>query len=217
MRAAAARRREQAKLQADLLALQKEQASVWRVPEGVTDPFLALAWAVHATFEHCIRLQAKLMQEQPEALFWGKTRTERQLGNGIAGSFANVRKEAKPSVLATTYQQERDRLAEYSSLAIRAGLRERRQELDQAEATLMAQWFRAVLEDPRFEATVAQRELAGELAAEHLRRLDGGSVDAHQTGVGGPAPQRRQADSTHRASGHDSGSHEHYPNGNTGE
>lgn len=83
--------------------------------------------------------------------------------------------EAKPHILVTLYNQECDRRNAVAAAALKAGVDQRRVEIEQQRAELMADMVRRLVEDPELDLTAAQRVLALRKAAGHLRLIEGGN------------------------------------------
>ena len=80
--------------------------------------------------------------------------------------------EAKPHVLVVMYETERKHLALVAVAAAKAGVEERRVELEAERGELIAEVFRRMIDDLKLPA--AKREEAMVTAARHLRALPGG-------------------------------------------
>lgn len=83
--------------------------------------------------------------------------------------------EAKPNVLVQLYNQERQHLAVVVALALKNGIEQRRIDLEQERASVMADVFRHVFEDPDLDLPKEKRRIAMSTAAKHLR-LAGGTA-----------------------------------------
>lgn len=79
--------------------------------------------------------------------------------------------EVKPHILVQLYNQERDRLAHYAELCIKAGVAERQVKVAEAEATMMAACITGALSDPRAGLTAPQREKVRAIVIERFRQL----------------------------------------------
>lgn len=77
--------------------------------------------------------------------------------------------EAKPHILVQLYNDERKHLTDVAASALKAGVDQRRVELEQERASLMADIFRRVFEDPGLELTAQQQRAGMMTAAKHLR------------------------------------------------
>jgi hypothetical protein len=98
-------------------------------------------------------------------------------GAGIAGPDDPLKWTARRNVIVAMYDDERDRLARFSKLALDAGLERRRVELAENQAGLVATVIMGLLDSPRLGLTREQRDLGRRLAGGHLRLLSG-AVDA---------------------------------------
>lgn len=91
--------------------------------------------------------------------------------------------EGKKHVLVQMYDEERERLAKFSKLAIDAAIAERRLELAEIEALRLAQVIIATVDDPQLGLTREQRELARRIAGQQMRFLST-PIEATSTPVG---------------------------------
>lgn len=82
--------------------------------------------------------------------------------------------EAKPHVLVALYNEERKHLAAVAAAALKAGVDQRRVELEQQRGALIADVFRRVFADPELGLEPEKRRQAMTTAARHLRLVAGG-------------------------------------------
>lgn len=71
------------------------------------------------------------------------------------------------------YNEERDRLARFSKLAVEAGLAERMVKVAEQQAETFLRVLIALIDDPRLGLSADQRRLGRALGAEHLRAVSG--------------------------------------------
>lgn len=79
--------------------------------------------------------------------------------------------DARRHILVTMYDDERERLANFSRWALAAGAEERRVALAEGQGARIVDVIVATLDDPSLGLTPAQREAGRHAAAQHLRSL----------------------------------------------
>src|SRR5690625_228354 len=160
VKAAAARRRAQAEA-AKALAL-------FGAPKDV-EPSQALLDLVHWTageVEYWREQVRALAEQDPAALTWGKTR-EKTGGQDVGDTY-----EAKPHVAYVMLYAAQDRLAQYATAALKAGVEERRVRLAESQGSLVADVIRRILDALGLDER--QRELVPQVVPAQLRLLAGG-------------------------------------------
>lgn len=134
VKAAAARRLEMA---AATRAAARELAALGE-PIAV-DPAAALLQLVHYKAGEVAWLRAMVQTEDLDDLVWGVTREK------VGGDDAGTTREAKPSIWWAMLRSAEDQLADYSSRAIKAGLDERRIEMEHEQGVMVAGMVERVL------------------------------------------------------------------------
>lgn len=113
---------------------------------------------------------ARIADEDPDSLTWGKTKHEEGVGVGEDGGYGSKTvEEAAPPVAYRMLESAQDRLAKYAAAALRAGVQERQIKLAEDQGALVAQVIRSVLDD--LQLTVEQAERVSEVVPRHLRLL----------------------------------------------
>lgn len=79
--------------------------------------------------------------------------------------------EAKPHILVQLYNAERKHLKDVAAEALKAGVEQRRVEIEQERATLVADVMRAIFDDPELGLDREQRHAGMRVAARHLRAV----------------------------------------------
>src|SRR5690625_2244976 len=159
-KAAAARRREQ--------EAAERAVALFGAPKDV-EPSQALLDLVHWTageVEYWREQVRQLAEQEPGALTWGKTR-EKTGGQDIGDTY-----EAKPAIQYVMLYAAQDRLAQYATAALKAGVEERRVRLAEQQGSLVAEAIRRILD--ALQLTEAQRELVPQVVPEQLRLIASG-------------------------------------------
>lgn len=159
VKAAAARRRAQAEA--------AKAVALFGAPKDV-EPSQALLDLVHWTageVEYWREQVRALAAEDPEALTWGKTR-EKTGGQDVGDTY-----EAKPNIAYVMLYAAQDRLAQYATAALKAGVEERRVRLAEQQGGLVAEAIRRILD--ALDLTEAQRELVPTVVPQQLRLIAG--------------------------------------------
>ncbi|MGC0144925.1 HGGxSTG domain-containing protein [Pseudactinotalea sp. Z1732] len=160
VKAAAARRRQQ--------EAAARAVALFGAPRDV-DPAQALLDLVHWTageVEYWREQVRALAVEDPSSLTWGITREKS--GGDDYGTTA----EAKPNVAYVMLYAAQDRLAQYATAALKAGVAERQVRLAETQGALVAGAVRAILEALGLSAE--QWALVPQVVPEQLRLLAGG-------------------------------------------
>lgn len=108
---------------------------------------------------------AEIAETDRSQLVWGRTREK------SGGDDYGTTHEAAPNIWLTLWNDERDRLARVSAVAIKAGIEERRVQLAEQHGALIADVIRRILS--RLDLTAAQQTLVGEVVPQELRALAG--------------------------------------------
>lgn len=126
------------------------------------EPEEAIFSMIRVTAGNVILLQDLVAQLEPK------------LGpDGIAGRTGNERvtNEAKPHVLVSMYNEERDRLVRFSKVAAEIGLSDRMVRLAESQAEMLVKIITAIIDDPELALSGEQRKAGRSVAARHLRAV----------------------------------------------
>ncbi|GAA3399390.1 HGGxSTG domain-containing protein [Pseudarthrobacter polychromogenes] len=134
------------------------------------DPGKALLDEIHWTAGHVAWLREKVQELQNDDLVWGRTQTDQ--GVGPQGVVDVTTEKAGPSVWYELYMKERDHLAKVCSLALRAGIEERKVKLAESQGALVADAIRRILN--ALGLSLEQQRLVPEIVPRELRALAGG-------------------------------------------
>lgn len=166
VKAAAARRR--AEEQA------AKAVALFGAPKDV-EPSQALLDLVHWTageVEYWREQVRALAAEDPAALTWGLTDHER--GVGPQGPIDKTTHQARPNIAYVMLYAAQDRLAQYATAALKAGVEERRVRLAESQGSLVADVIRRILD--ALALTPEQQQLVPTVVPAQLRALAGGAV-----------------------------------------
>lgn len=134
------------------------------------DPGKALLDEIHWTAGHVAWLRSKVQELQDSELTWGRTQTDN--GVGPQGPVDTVTEKAVPNTWYQLYMAEREHLAKVCSLALRAGIEERKVKLAESQGLLVADVIRRIL--GALGLTPAQQLLVPEIVPRELRALAAG-------------------------------------------
>jgi len=134
------------------------------------DPGKALLDEIHWTAGHVAWLRSKVQELQDSELTWGRTQTD--TGVGPQGPVDTVTEKAAPNTWYQLYMAEREHLAKVCSLALRAGIEERKVKLAESQGLLVADVIRRIL--GALGLTPAQQLLVPEIVPRELRALAAG-------------------------------------------
>lgn len=163
--AATARRRAEADAREQML----RAVTTLGLPIDV-DPGKALLDEIHWTAGHVAWLRSKVQELQDSELTWGRTQTD--TGVGPQGPVDTVTEKAAPNTWYQLYMAEREHLAKVCSLALRAGIEERKVKLAESQGLLVADVIRRIL--GALGLTPAQQLLVPEIVPRELRALAAG-------------------------------------------
>lgn len=159
VKAAAARRVAEAAVQREMTAAVKTLG----LPIDI-DPGKALLDEIHWTAGHVQWLRDKVQELEGDALVWGKS-LHRE-GVGPEGPVDVSDHKAGPNTWYQLYMAEREHLAKVCSLALKAGIEERKVKLAESQGLLVAEVIRRILgslglsaEQQLLVPTVVPREL----------------------------------------------------------
>lgn len=107
------------------------------------DPAAALLRVVSSTHAEVLYLEQRVAELDDQDLAWGKVQHEK--GVGPEGPIDKTTEKATEHVLVTQLRDARDRLARYSTMALRAGIEERRVRMAEDNAALIAGAIQRVL------------------------------------------------------------------------
>ena len=134
------------------------------------DPGKALLDEIHWTAGHVAWLRSKVQELKGDELVWGRTEYRDKIGGEDAG-ITNV-EQAGANVWYQLYLKEREHLAKVCSLALRAGIEERKVKLAESQGLLVADVIRRIL--GALGLTPAQQLLVPEIVPRELRALAAG-------------------------------------------
>lgn len=134
------------------------------------DPGKALLDEIHWTAGHVAWLRAKVQELEDDALVWGRSQTE--VGVGPEGPIDKVTEKAGAATWYELYMREREHLAKVCSLALKAGIEERKVKLAESQGLLVADVIRRIL--GALGLTPAQQLLVPEIVPRELRALAAG-------------------------------------------
>jgi hypothetical protein len=150
-------------------------------------PTEALLEEVRWTAGHVQWLRRKVQELEDQALIWGTTRTETEMGAslqidvtggdvaGVGSVPANkVIQTAAPSLWYDLYERERKHLVAVASAALKAGVEERRVRLAEQQGDLVAEVIRRILE--ALNLTAEQQALVPIIVPQQLRLIAGGAA-----------------------------------------
>jgi hypothetical protein len=128
------------------------------------DPGKALLDEIHWTAGHVQWLRDKVQELEGDALVWGKS-LHRE-GVGPEGPVDVSDHKAAPNTWYQLYMAEREHLAKVCSLALKAGIEERKVKLAESQGLLVAEAIRRILgalglsaEQQLLVPTIVPREL----------------------------------------------------------
>ncbi|MDQ0756090.1 hypothetical protein [Arthrobacter sp. B3I4] len=136
------------------------------------DPGKALLDEIHWTAGHVAWLRDKVQELQDDDLVWGRASTE--VGIGPEGPIDKTTEKADASVWYQLYLKEREHLAKVCSLALRAGIEERKVKLAESQGLLVADAIRRIL--GALGLTPEQQELVPVIVPRELRALASGNA-----------------------------------------
>lgn len=131
------------------------------------DPAKALLDEIHWTAGHVEWLRGKVQEIEDDDLVWGKV-LHRE-GIGPEGPVDVSDHKAGASIWYELYMKERDHLAKVCSLALRAGIEERKVKLAESQGLLVAEVIRRIL--IALGLTPEQQLLVPEIVPRELRAL----------------------------------------------
>lgn len=179
VRAARARREQEAEA--------AKQVATLGLPMDIS-PTEALLQEVQWTAGHVQWLRTKVAELDEQALVWGTTRTETEVGGalriGLDGDDGvtsvdsapsnKVIQTAAPSLWYDLYERERRHLVAVCSAALKAGVEERRVRLAESQGDLVATAIRRILD--ALALTPDQQALVGTVVPRELRLIAGGAA-----------------------------------------
>lgn len=136
------------------------------LPQDI-DPGKALLDEIARTYGAVKWLEGKVRELEPNELVWG--RVSHEIGIGPEGPIDKVTDKAEFNAWYRLYCEERDRLSRVATLALKAGIEERRVRLAESQGDLVAQAIRSILD--ALNLTPAQLELVPVIVPQTLRSL----------------------------------------------
>jgi hypothetical protein len=134
------------------------------------DPGKALLDEIHWTAGHVAWLRSKVQELEGDELVWGKV-LHRE-GVGPEGPVDVSDHKSAPNTWYQLYMAEREHLAKVCSLALKAGIEERKVKLAESQGLLVADVIRRIL--GALGLTPAQQLLVPEIVPRELRALAAG-------------------------------------------
>jgi hypothetical protein len=165
------------------LRLERERAeqavATFGLPREI-DPFDALKEELARTAGHVAWLQEIIAEMEPVDLVWGETSEEASAtigtGTGAKGddSMSNTsssRSEAGLTTWLKIYQDERRHYVTVAATAIKCGIAEREVKLLEQQGKMIADIFRAFINDPELAVEPEVRQTMLVVASKHLRAV----------------------------------------------
>lgn len=122
-----------------------------------------IAW----THAHVLWLRSKVQELEPDELTWGKVDHEERYGP--LGAIDKTTQKAAPNVWYQLYMTEREHLAKVSTMALRAGIEERRVKLAEEQGNMVAAVVNRILN--ALNLSPAQWEQVPEVVPREFRAL----------------------------------------------
>lgn len=141
----------------------------------IVDPFDALLGEVHESAGN-VGFYRSLIRElgiHPEALGENEEpliETGLAVKKGIYGP--DINGYESPHVLVKMYNDERDRLAKVSKMAIDCGIAERQVRLAERQGEMLVNIIILLLQDPRLQLSQEKQQMGRRVAGELMRRAD---------------------------------------------
>lgn len=142
------------------------------------DPFVGLKEEIARTAGHIAWLDGIIGEMEPIDLVWGEASDEHTTSEGTGMGLKGLdttteahthRAEAGLSVWLRLYQDERKHFVQVCKTAIQCGLAEREVKILEAQGKLLADVFRAFIDDPELALDADTRQRMRQIASRHLR------------------------------------------------
>lgn len=135
------------------------------------DPAQALLQEIRISHAHVKWLRTKVAEAEPNELVWGITKTE--VGKGAQGPVDMTVQEAGFNTRYTLYTKEREHFAKLTTMALKAGIEQRRIELEEQKAELVVVALNQIF--AALNLTKIQADMLTTIVPNALRQLTGGT------------------------------------------
>lgn len=135
------------------------------------DPAEALLQEIRISHAHVQWLRTKVAEVEPNELVWGITKTE--VGIGAQGPVDTTVQEAGFNTWYTLYTKEREHFAKLTTMALKAGIEQRRIELEEQKAELVVVALKQIF--AALNLSKVQADMLPTIVPNALRQLTGGT------------------------------------------
>lgn len=135
------------------------------------DPAEALLQEIRISHAHVQWLRAKVAEVEPNELVWGITKTES--GIGAQGPVDVTVEEAGFHTWYKLYTTEREHFAKLTTMALKAGIEQRRIELEEQKADLVVVALKQIF--AQLNLSKLQADMLPTIVPNALRQLTGGT------------------------------------------
>lgn len=135
------------------------------------DPAQALLQEIRISHAHVRWLRTKVSEVEPNELVWGITKTE--VGIGAQGPVDMTVQEAGFNTWYTLYTKEREHFAKLTTMALKAGIEQRRIELEEQKAELVVVALKQIF--AQLNLSKLQADMLPTIVPNALRQLTGGT------------------------------------------
>lgn len=136
------------------------------------DPAQALLQEIRISYAHVQWLRTKVAEVEPNELVWGITKTE--AGIGAQGPVDMTVQEAGFSTWYRIYLTEREHFAKLTTMALKAGIEQRRIELEEQKAELVVVALKQIF--AQLNLSKLQADMLPTIVPNALRQLTGGTA-----------------------------------------
>lgn len=135
------------------------------------DPAQALLQEIRISHAHVQWLRERVAEVEPNELVWGITKTE--VGIGAQGPVDMTVQEAGFSTWYRIYLTEREHFAKLTTMALKAGIEQRRIELEEQKAELVVVALKQIF--AQLNLSKIQADMLPTIVPNALRQLTGGT------------------------------------------
>lgn len=135
------------------------------------DPAQALLQEIRISHAHVQWLRERVAEIEPNELVWGITKTE--AGIGAQGPVDMTVQEAGFSTWYQLYTKEREHFAKLTTMALKAGIEQRRIELEEQKAELVVVALKQIF--AQLNLSKLQADMLPTIVPTALRQLTGGT------------------------------------------
>jgi len=135
------------------------------------DPAQALLQEIRISYAHVEWLRGRVAEIEPNELVWGITKTE--AGIGAQGPVDMTVHEAGFNTWYTLYTKEREHFAKLTTMALKAGIEQRRIELEEQKAELVVVALKQIF--AQLNLSKIQADMLPTIVPTALRQLTGGA------------------------------------------